>query len=369
MCRMTGGAGMTENRPLVVVSEESVLDEVLRLAAAVGCAVERLPDLASATDRWLRAPLVIVDEAAAHDEQDLPRRDGVLLICNSSPASSTWQRAFAMGAQQVLCLPDEEATLIAALADVVEGPTQPGGRVLAVVGGRGGAGASVLAASVGVCCVRHGGNALLVDCDSLGGGVDLLLGAERDEGLRWPALRLNAGRVSMVALAEALPGRAVGHGRLSFVSCDREGPGPTGPAVSAVIEAGRRAGRMVVCDLPRNLGAAAATAADRADLVVLVVPAEVRACIAAQRVLKRLGGSAERTRVLVRGPAPDGLSAQQVADAVGAPLLAAMRPEPNLDRSLERGQFEPRRKGPLAVATRLVLNAAAGERTEIGVPA
>jgi secretion/DNA translocation related CpaE-like protein len=351
---------LTEERLLVVASDETVLDEVLRLAAAVGCATERAPDLLSARSRWAGAPLVILDEEAASGEYPFPRRPGVLLVCKGNPAPDVWRHAFTAGVERVVSLPDEEDALIAALADVAEGPGSAGGRVLAVLGGRGGAGASVLAAAVGLAVSREGGDGLLVDCDPLGGGIDLLLGAELDSGVRWPSLKVNSGRVSLSALHDALPQRRHGSGRLSFVSCDREGPGPTSAAVTAVLEAGRRAGGTVVCDLPRHFGEGegAGAAMERADLVVLVVPTELRACAAAKRVLRRVEERANRVVMVTRGPSPDGLEPERVAEAVGAALVATMPAERGLDKALERGAFRPRPHGPLGRAAAAVLAAA-----------
>ncbi|WP_158887583.1 septum site-determining protein Ssd [Amycolatopsis anabasis] len=358
---------MTENRPLVVGCDDTVIEEILRLAAAVGCDTERAPDLVAARGRWAHAPLVLLDEHVVRVEPELPRRRGVFLVSKGPPAPETWQRAFEAGVERVVTLPEGEDGLIAELAEVVEGPGVEGGCVVGVLGGRGGAGASVLAASIGLTAAREG-PALLVDCDPLGGGIDLLLGAELDGGLRWPALRVGSGRVSMPALHSALPERRHGDGRLSFISCDRESLGPTAQAVKAVVEAGRRSGRVVVCDLPRQLGAGAAAAADQADLLVLVVPAEVRACLAAKCVLHRLGEREGRVRVVVRGPAPDGLDAEYVADVVGVPLIADMPAERGLAKALERGEFAPRPRGPLATAAQAVLTAARSGRSEAGAP-
>ena len=52
---------------------------------------------------------------------------------------------------------------------------------------------------------RHGAtDALLVDVDPWGGGIDLVLGSEDEPGLRWPDLALQGGRLS-TAVREALP--------------------------------------------------------------------------------------------------------------------------------------------------------------------
>src|SRR3712207_7123198 len=48
---------------------------------------------------------------------------------------------------------------------------------------------------------------LLVDADPLGGGLDLVLGWEQVDGLRWPSLAEADGRVDPPALLQALPHR------------------------------------------------------------------------------------------------------------------------------------------------------------------
>lgn len=346
---------MTDARPLLVVTDENLLDEILRLAAAVGCAPEVVPDVAGARDRWARAPLVLVDEAVLEAVGELPRRSAVLLVTSATPGAATWRRAVAAGVGQVVPLPAGEALLVGALADLAEGPGSPGGCVVGVLGGRGGAGASVLATAIGLAA---GDSALLLDCDPLGGGIDLVLGAEFSDGVRWSGLHLDGGRISMATLDEALPGHRHREGRLAFVADDGAAEGPAGDAVGSVVDAGRRAGRVVVCDLSRHLDAAAEAVVRRADLLIVVVPAEVRACMSAQRLIRRLSHRSDCLRLLVRGPAPGGLTPQDAAEAVGIPLLTSMAPERNLDRALEDGNFVLRRRGPLATAARMVLAAA-----------
>jgi secretion/DNA translocation related CpaE-like protein len=215
----------------------------------------------------------------------------------------------------------------------------------------------VLAAAVAVVAVAERRDVLLVDCDALGGGVDLVLGAEDTAGLRWPALSLAGGRVAASSLHAALPAPSLGAGagRLTVLSCDRDGPGPDGAAVRAVCGAGRRAGETVVCDLPRHPCDGAEAALGVADLAVLVVPAEVRACAAAATVVERVARHGAALRLVVRGPAPGGLTPADVSRALGLPLLAAMRPQPGLAGALDRGQPPGRARGPLAVAARQVL--------------
>src|SRR5579875_2141374 len=73
--------------------------------------------------------------------------------------------------------------------------------VVAVLGGSGGVGASTFAAALATAA----GRAVLVDCDPLGGGIDVLLGVEAVPGARWSGLRVNGGRLDPHALDEGLP--------------------------------------------------------------------------------------------------------------------------------------------------------------------
>ena len=57
----------------------------------------------------------------------------------------------------------------------------------------------------------------------------------------------------------------------------------------------------------------------------------------------------------MRGPAPGGIAPEEVATALGLPLIATMRPEPGLARALERGTAPGRPRGPLAAAATAVL--------------
>jgi secretion/DNA translocation related CpaE-like protein len=290
----------------------------------------------------------------------LPRRGGVVLVCKGSPGPATWEHAFRCGVERVISLPDEEADLAGAFADVVETPAEEAGLVLGVIGGRGGAGASVFAAALALAADRGPGGALLVDCDPLGGGLDVLLGLEKAPGPRWPDVRLS-GRISVSSLAAVLPRRRHSGGSLPVLACGKEDEGPAVESLSAVVSAGRRTGRTVVCDLPRTLGGAAAEAVAVADLVVLLVPTEVRACLAAKEVLHRLSGLTARLGVVACGRSRTGATAARTAALLGPPLLATMRPERGLAAEVERGEFPAKPSGPLATAAAKVLTAARRE--------
>jgi secretion/DNA translocation related CpaE-like protein len=357
-----------DQRCLIMADEPELLDAVLRLAAAAGVEVQRAADAADARRWWGGAPMVLLEGDAARRcaAAGLPRRDGVVLVARGEPPGWVWQAAVTVGATEVVTLPEAESWLVTALADSTDRPSagRPGS-VLAVVGARGGAGASTLAAATAVTAARDGTGALLVDCDPLGGGLDLLVGIEQEPGLRWPELTVADGRVRAGALHDALPRAGVGgpDGRgLAVLSCARSAHGPERTSVTAVLEAGRRGGDTVVCDLPRYPTDAALAALGGTDLAVLVLPADLRSCAAGGRVAQVLAEHAGTVELVVRGPSPGGITAAEAARAVGLPLLAAMRPESGLERGTERGRPPGVGRGPLAAAARAVLDRLSGTR-------
>ncbi|HYN75786.1 MAG TPA: septum site-determining protein Ssd [Candidatus Limnocylindria bacterium] len=327
-------------RVLVATGSADLLDDLLRLSSAAGVEVEVAPDAAGARRSWVSAAGVLVgdDLAPALLLRPPARRDGVVLVGVDQDDAGVWRRGVDLGAGHVVFLPDAEPWVVGWLADRVD--VLPGllgtGLVVGVVGGRGGAGASTLTVALGLAAVRREAEALVVDMDPLGGGLDLMLGLEHAPGLRWPDLAASRGRVSATSLRSAVM-TVDGLGVLPWSRDDLFALPPE--AVAAVLSAAARAYDLVVVDLPRTLDADAEEAAARCSVTYLVVPAEVRAVSAAARVAAVLGGVTPSLEVVVRGPSPSGLGVEEVADALGLSLGGAMRAEPRLSATLDRGEL------------------------------
>ncbi len=333
-------------RPLLVTADADLLDDLLRIADAAGAIVDVAPDPVAA-ERWYGLAsfvLVGVDAAPAIARARFPSRPGVVVVgYHSSTAPPDWSVADHLGAQHIAALPAAEPWLTRQLTILRTGIA---GRVVAVLGGRGGAGASVLAVGLAVTGSRLGMRTLLVDGDPLGGGVDLVLGWESLDGLRWPDLSRASGRLSPPALVEVLPQR----GELVVLSFGRDDPGFVSPqSMASALDAGRRGQDLVVVDVPRRLDDAAVVALAAADRGLLVVPAELRACAAAVRVAALAAPHCPSLSLVVRGPAPGGLQDHDVEQAIGLPLIGSLKPEPGLAAALERGEPPAQdRRGPLA---------------------
>ncbi|MFF0276060.1 septum site-determining protein Ssd [Streptomyces sp. NPDC094447] len=341
------GTGARERRrtgPLIVTEDLGLLDDLLRLCAAAGVEPEVHHRVPEGRAGWTDPPLVLVGDDAAARCRGAARRPGTVLVGRDRDDPGVWRLAVEIGAECVLRLPDAEGVLVDRIADAAEGAGRPAPTV-GVVGGRGGAGASTLACGLALAAARAGRPALLVDGDPLGGGLDVLLGGEREEGRRWPDFAASKGRLAGGALEESLPSvRGV-----RVLSWGREPAAPVPPeAVRSVLAAARRRGGVVVVDLPRGADPAAVEAQAQLDVGLLVVPGELRAVAAAHRVAATLATGVRDLRAVVRGPYAAGLDERWVADALRLPLVGELPYDPGIVADQDAGVppgAEPR--GPL----------------------
>lgn len=331
--------------PLILTGNEQLAEHLVRLCAAAGTDPCLLWATPPPRKLWDSAPLVLVGDDLSDECADMTRRSGVLLFGLDLDDSTIWVRAVRIGAEHVLFLPDAQHWLLDRIADAIEGVGPPA-LTIGVVGGRGGAGASTLACALALAATRRGHRTMLVDADPLGGGLDVLLGGEDSSGLRWPDLAGSRGRVSGAELAEALP---VIH-QLSALSWDRGDILAIPPeAMRSVLAAARRRGGVVVLDLPRYLDPAAGQALEQCDVGLLVVPAELRAVVAAGRVAAAAGMRLADLRAVIRLPGPAPVPGAEIARGLGLPLAGELPPEPALVEDIERGAPPGvRSKGPLA---------------------
>jgi secretion/DNA translocation related CpaE-like protein len=233
---------------------------------------------------------------------------------------------------------------------------RPGiGRVICVVGGSGGSGASTCAGALAFVSAQTPRRTLLVDADPTGGGLDLLLGAERVAGWRWP--RLAGARGHLGAFGGRLP-RVEEVDILSTARGEPSGEQGLSPvSVKAVMLSAMRSHDLIVVDLPRSLGPASREAILRADLVLLVVRDDIRGIAAAREIARDAGRDGSRLAVVVRQGRSRNLDSQLVATGLGLDLLGTVTDDPGVPAAAERGD-PPARSGrsPLAQVARRVLD-------------
>jgi secretion/DNA translocation related CpaE-like protein len=347
-------------RIAVVTAREDLRTAVLRLAALVGAGADAATDSAGVRGLWRLARIVVVgsDLAEAVAAAGLQRRADVVVVAVGEPDAGLWRAAVELGATSVVTLPAGERELIELLGAALE-ETTVGSATIAVVGGCGGAGASTLASALAVSCARTARTAL-VDGDCFGGGIDLVLGAERQAGARWPDLAQTRGRLGSTELDQALPHLD----RLAVLSWDRAGATVVEPAaVGAVMAAATRAFTSVVIDLPRRVDAISTILVGAADRIVMVVPATVRATAAAATVAPQLRRLCGELQVVVRDAGSGRLSVAEVGTALGLPTVASFHSESSVAAAADRGDPPLKRpRGSLHEACQQLLAGSPGTR-------
>lgn len=345
--------------PLFITRDDTLLDELLRLAAAAGVTPDVAHDGAAALRAWTAAPLVLLGADLADEvaRTGPVRRPGVHVLSWGPAADDLFRVALAVGAEDVTHLPGSDAWVVEKLTDLGE-TDRTRGLVVGVVGGSGGAGATTFACALAQVAARSG-PAVVIDTDPLGPGIDRVLGLESREGVRWDALCQTTGRLSSRSLREALPRRG-GLGALTWYA------GTVGTlqafAVREALSAAQRGHDTVVLDLPRTADPLVHEVVARCDRVLVVVVPTVAGVASAGRLCARLADPS-RLRLVVRGA---GIEPEEVARATGIPVVARMADQRGLGEAIDLGLGPVRSsRGPLGraaadVLTRLtVLGAAA----------
>ncbi|WP_326633688.1 CpaE-like family protein [Nonomuraea fuscirosea] len=330
------------NRPLVITEDHALLDDLVRIAAAAGAQLDVAHVPAHARPFWNLAPLVAIgaDQADAVAATSPPTRDQVLLVTRDPEDQDSWRKCVAVGAQSVVALPTDERRLVDLFADAMD-PDPRSGAVICVIGGRGGAGASVLAACLALRASADHLRTLLVDADRLGGGIDALLGHEEAPGARWGDLVAREGRINASALQAALPA----FGDLAVLSFHRgEVPAIPAQAMRSVLEAGRRGFDLVVVDLPRHLDPAAIEALTRAKTTLTVATADVRGVLSTVQILSEVRKHTADVRAVLR---PGVVDDDTVMISLGIPSAGTLPDQPRLTATLNRGELP--RLGPRTV--------------------
>lgn len=339
--------------PLLVTGDEILCAELMRLAAAAGVTPVVVRDAAAALAPWSRAPLVVVGADLVGSVAALapPRRPGVHVVGQGRLPDDVFRAALGCAAETVAELPASDAWLVELLTDAQDGAVSPG-LVVGVVGGSGGAGATVFAAALATAAAQRG-PALAADLDVQGPGLDRVLGMEDVPGVRWDALVQATGRLSARSLRESLPARR----DLAVLAWPAERPAAVPPfAVREVLSAAVRGFETVVVDVPRHGGSLHDEVLARCDHVVLVTTLTVPGVASASRTVARLPASVP-LHLVTRGRA-GGATPEEVARVLRVPLRVAMRDQRGLDEAIDLGVGPDRGgRGALTRAARLVLDA------------
>ena len=112
----------TAHQPLLATADAALAEELTRLSAAAGAAVEVASTAPDALGAWSTAPVVLVgaDLVSALVELAPPRRPGVQVVAWSPAATGTFRDALLVGAERVVELPVGAELIAELLTDLEE---------------------------------------------------------------------------------------------------------------------------------------------------------------------------------------------------------------------------------------------------------
>lgn len=345
---------------LLVLADAGLHDDLARCSAAAGYTMV-VGDAARCRHQWLRAAAVAADGQAldALTGIGLPSRDGLFAVGAVGVDGGLWRSGLLLGADGGFVLRTRKTRWSRRCPGARAPAASCRGRGGHVPGTAGPAPAHWprrwrwwLPRQRGYCCSTSiRGEPEPIYCS----------GWRPEPGLRWSDVKGETGAIGGTALRAAVP-RSRGVGVLTGSHGDA-GPLRT-ETVMAVLNAARGAGDVVVADLGREPGPVTEGVAvsSSVDLTVVVTTATVPAVAATRRTVARMLRDREPL-LLVRGPSPSGLRAEQVAASVGLPLLYGYRPDPGLPARCEAGGLTMRRRSPLARAAGAVCDRVLGQRT------
>jgi secretion/DNA translocation related CpaE-like protein len=348
---------------LVLAGAAELAGPVHEQAAAVGVTVQT----ERAETGLAPASLVLADETRlAEAVSAAGRRSGPLHVLARGPVpDAVYRRALDAGAVSVVAVPEDLPRLARILADL-DRPRQ--GRLVAVTGGSGGVGASVLAAAVALRSVGRAPlapdgpsvSSLLVDLDPDGPGLGRLVEGPVGPGVSWSDLVGLEGRLAASELRGSVP-TASEIGLLTWPD-DRVLEVSQAP-VGEVVAAATRGHDWVVLDVPSPAGGVLAGLT--CDLVVVVVDGSVTGVASAVRRLARLRGTGHPVAAVVR-TRRGSASPDDVARVLDLPLLGELREDRRLREHLDLGLGPLRgRRCPAGRAADAVL---AGVPAPLGSP-
>lgn len=298
---------------LLVTGDAYLQEEARRIVAAAGGSLQVATDVGEALHVWDGADVVLVGS----DIRELPprRQAPTVLLGRSIEGDDLWRLAAALGAERVAVLPEAANWLAEYLS--VSGSPEPGGIVMGIVGGCGGAGASTAAIWLAQAAAGHGISTMLVDGDPWGGGLELAITVQELAGLRWPDFAETRGSIDPVQFRDSLP-VAGGFAFLSWPGTREAFTAPDAGSVAAVMDSARRSFELIVVDIGRSGEGLRAFAWD-CEKILLVTRAHLKPAVAAARILNEL--PPVEAGLVLRGSGPSAVDAQLIAESLALPLL------------------------------------------------
>jgi pilus assembly protein CpaE len=328
-------------RVVLAVDEHEVAEEVMHFLDRAGGAQV----VATAADeRQLAEAVRQLEPDAVVASPSLLRRGTpvgrALLAVDTRESVGSLRTAIRAGAQGFYLWPHERDELAAASRrTAVAASNADEGRLIAVIGSRGGAGTTFLATHLAAAFARRRRDCVLIDLDVQFDDIAAALGIPIDEPVpTLTDLLADEGVVSMErrpwthpAGFRVIPG-SNGRGPIEIDADD----------AAAVVDATARASDVVVAHLPRTASPIARAIVARAEEVVVVLTLEVASFRAARRTVATFDVE-ERCRFVVNRAQRADIAVADVQRVFGRPALGVVPASSQVRGAQDRGALLPPR--------------------------
>jgi Flp pilus assembly CpaE family ATPase len=225
------------------------------------------------------------------------------------------------------------------------------GRVVAILGTRGGAGTTFLSTQLAASFAGRGIRTTVVDLDVVCSDLTAALGVPADQPVRTVADLLPvADELTAEHLDQVLFRHPAGFSALLAPTPEQELAGWRREAGRAILDLLAATHAMVILHLPRTNDAVTRAMVELADQVLLVTTLDLFSLFGAKRVVRSLGLDARRDRcqLVIGRSSRSELTAEDVQRLLGMEPAARIRTDPAVPRAQARGELLAPRSGRAA---------------------
>lgn len=272
-------------------------------------------------------------------------QEGTLLLVSPGLTVDVLRVAIRVGASGAYAWPQERDEICLAVASekrrqgVAGSPTAV---VAAVLGARGGVGATFLATHLAAVMADRGLRTVLVDMDAGASDVTPALGITPSQELRTVSdLVPVAPEISADHLRQVLYRHPRGFDALLGPSePPRDEPIPAG-VFPAVVATAATVSDVVLTLLPKGLDSVARTGTEMADHLLLLTTLNLLSLYGARRAIQGLGleGRQEKCRVVINRAGRSDVSVADVERVLGLPVVASLPTDGRVARAQDRGEM------------------------------
>lgn len=329
-------------RVVLAVDEHDVAEEVLHFldraggAQVVATAVDER-QLAEAV-RQLEPDAVVASPSLLR--RGTPPGACPILAVDTRESVGSLRAAIRVGARGFYLWPEEREDLVAAsrrtASAAVDGAE--GGRIVAVLGSRGGAGTTFLATHLSAAFARRRLDCVLVDVDTVFDDIGAAIGVPVDE----PVPTLVDLLLDDGIGGQSRPWTHPAGFRVVPGSLDPGTDAPDPDDVVGLLDATARSSDVVVAHLPRTVTPLGRVVLARADEIVVVLTLDVGSFRAAKRAIVVLDVE-ERCRFVVNRAARADVAVADVQRVFGRPALGVVPASSSVRAAQDRGTLLPPR--------------------------